>query len=72
MLPRETSFPPLRVERTDDDEEALDSGHDEFEEDDEFDEDEELDEDEDEYEEYEEEFDDDDDSRKVRRHGEWE
>jgi hypothetical protein len=72
MLPREISFPPLSVAHLDDDEEAPDSGYDEFEEDDEFDEDEELDEDEDEFEEYEEEFDDLDDARPpVRRHGEW-
>jgi hypothetical protein len=70
MLPRETSFPPLSVARLDDDEEAPDSGYDEFEEDDEIDEDEEYDEDE--YEEYEEEFDEADDSRPVRRHGDWE
>ena len=74
MLPREISFLPLRAARLDGDDDAQDSGYDEFEEDDEFDEDEEYDDEDelDEYEEYEEEFDDVDDSRPVRRHGEWE
>ncbi|UCF41527.1 MAG: hypothetical protein JSW43_04140 [Gemmatimonadota bacterium] len=71
MLPAETSFPPLTVARHDDDED-LETSYDEFEEDEEFDEDEDYDEDEDDYEEYEEEFDDADEARPVRRHGDWE